>query len=39
MYELVGIKPRFISETGLNKEYYETYDKLAKGEILLGFDV
>jgi class 3 adenylate cyclase len=39
MYELVGIKAKYMGESGLNAEYQETYGKIAKGEILLGFDV
>jgi class 3 adenylate cyclase len=39
MYELTGVKPKYVGENGLNKEYYDTYEKLAKGEMLLGLDV
>jgi class 3 adenylate cyclase len=39
MYELVGVKPKYVGESGLNQEYYDIYGKLAKGEMLLGFDV
>ena len=39
MYELMGIKEKYIGVDGLNKEYHDTYEKLAKGELLLGYDV
>ncbi len=39
MYELIGIKDKYVAEGTLNRDFGGTYDRLAKGELLLGFDL